>query len=57
MSELEDEGLIAIETMQHLEGKGKKRKAQAFPSLGTSFAFLSLPTGRCCGLGCIQALI
>ena len=38
-------------------GKGRKRKAQAFPSLGTSFAFLSLPTGRCCGLGCIQALI
>lgn len=38
-------------------GKGRKRKGQAFPSLGTSFAFLSLPTGRCCGLSCIQALI
>ena len=38
-------------------GKGRKRKAQVFPSLGTSFAFLSLPTGHCCGLGCIQALI
>ena len=28
MSELEDEGLIAIETMQHLEGKGKKRRME-----------------------------